>query len=253
MSMQDEPQSQLKRKTIDTEGIDRDSPKIDTVGDPATCPSPFNDFRSGSSWRIFRIMAEFIEGFEFLADLKKEITILGSARTAQGSHWYEQARKLGQLLGKDGYTIITGGGPGIMEAANRGANEVKAESVGINIQLPKEQRINPYVTKGKGFYYFFTRKVILTVSAQAYCFFPGGYGTLDELMEILTLIQTKKMCHIPIVLVGKEHWTTLFEWVKSKLLDDGYIDETDMHLFTIVDTAEEAFAIISKSQDRPYF
>jgi uncharacterized protein (TIGR00730 family) len=246
--LNDANSDQIFRKQVDTS-----EPTIDTQGDPATCPSPYNDFRSGSSWRIFRIMAEFIEGFQFLADFKKEVTILGSARTPEGTQHYEAARKLGYLLGKDGFTIITGGGPGIMEAGNRGAHEAGAESVGINIQLPHEQRINPYVKKGKGFYYFFTRKVILTVSAQAYCVFPGGYGTIDELFELLTLIQTHKMCRIPVVLVGKDFWNNTLAWVKDNLLKDKYIDEKDLELFQIVDTAEEAYEIVKQSVDRPYF
>jgi uncharacterized protein (TIGR00730 family) len=175
---------------------------------------------------------------------------MGSARTLPGTPHYETARKLGRLLGDAGYTVITGGGPGIMEAANRGAAEAGTESVGINIQLPKEQRINPYVKKGKGFYYFFTRKVILTSSAQAYCVFPGGYGTIDELFELLTLIQTRKMCNIPIVLVGREFWGSLEEWIRGAMVAEGYIDADDLHLYTIVDTPEEAFAIVSKTIER---
>ncbi len=224
--------------------------ELDEVGDPSTCPSPYNDFRSGTSWRIFRIMAEFIEGFEFLADLKREVTIMGSARTLPGTPHYETARKLGRLLGEAGFTVITGGGPGIMEAGNRGAAEAGAESVGINIQLPKEQRVNPYVKRGKGFYYFFTRKVILTSSAQAYCVFPGGYGTIDELFELMTLIQTRKMCDIPVVLVGREFWTNMKEWIQVNMVADGYINPNDLNIFKIVDTAEEAFEIVSKTQEK---
>lgn len=231
---------------------------IDHRGDGDTsavdiCPSPYSDFRSGASWRIFRIMAEFIEGFEFLADLKKEVTFFGSARTPSTDRWYKEARKLGLLLGRDGFTIITGGGPGIMEAGNRGAVEAGAVSVGLNIQLPQEQRVNRYVKRAKGFYYFFTRKVMLTVSAQAYVFFPGGFGTLDECMEILTLVQTKKMCTLPIVLVGKEYWEGYFAWVKVAMLPAGYIHAEDLNLFHIVDTAEEAFEIVKTSSDRTHF
>ena len=212
-----------------------------------TCPSPYTDFRSGASWRIFRIMAEFIEGFEFLADLKKEVTFFGSARIPSTDYYYKEARKLGTLLGKDGYTIITGGGPGIMEAGNRGAVEAGAQSIGLNIQLPSEQRINRYVRKGKAFYYFFTRKVMLSISAQAYVFFPGGYGTLDECLEILTLIQTKKMCRIPIVLFGEKFWKGFFTWVQQELVPNKYISSDDLNLFTIVDTAEDACKIIKEA------
>jgi uncharacterized protein (TIGR00730 family) len=216
-------------------------------------PSWYPDFRSVPSWRIFRIMAEFIEGFEFLADFKKEVTFFGSARTPESHPMYEEARKLGKLLGEAGFTIITGGGPGIMEAGNRGATEAGGESIGLNIQLPKEQRTNPYVKRGKGFYYFFTRKVMLSASAQAYVFFPGGYGTMDELCEMLMLIQTGKMSPIPIVLVGKEYWEGLVKWVVDNMLANSYISEEDLGLFKIVETAEEAFEIIKDSPERPYF
>lgn len=206
------------------------------------------------TWRIFRIMAEFVEGFQFLSSFQREVTIFGSARLPETSPWYQEARKLGQLLGECGYTVITGGGPGIMEAANRGAYERDGESVGLNIQLPMEQRINPYVKKSRAFYYFFTRKVMLAASAQAYVYFPGGYGTLDELFEILTLVQTGKMAHIPIVLVGKSFWRPLFDWVQEHQLKNDLISPEDRHIFRIVDTAEEAFDIIqSESKERSFF
>jgi len=213
----------------------------------------FKDFREGASWKIFRIMAEFTEGFEFLADLKREVTFFGSARVKEGDEHYEEARKLGKLLGEAGFTVVTGGGPGIMEAANRGASEAGAESVGLNIQLPREQRINQYVKHGKGFYYFFTRKVMLSASAQAYIYFPGGFGTLDELFEIVTLVQTGKTQPIPIVLVSKTFWQDLFKWVKDNQQERGYINPEDLDLINIVDTAEEAFEIIKDSPERPYF
>ncbi|MEY4723574.1 MAG: hypothetical protein RLZZ324_1087 [Candidatus Parcubacteria bacterium] len=225
----------------------------DTQQPNDACPSPYSDFRSGASWRIFRIMAEFIEGFEFLADLKKEVSFFGSARTAPTEHWYKEARKLGHMLGSSGFTIITGGGPGIMEAANRGAYEAGAQSVGLNIQLPMEQRTNRYVKKGHGFHYFFTRKVMLSASAQAYVFFPGGFGTLDEAAELITLIQTRKMCPIPIVLVGKDHWGGWLEWVKKSMLTEKYIDERDLEIFTVVDSADEAFELLKKTDERAYF
>lgn len=221
--------------------------------DKPTGWGPYFDFRSGASWRIFRIMAEFIEGFEFLADIKNEVTIFGSARTSPDNHYYKEAVRLAEMLGKAGYTVITGGGPGIMEAANRGASQAGAVSVGLNIQLPKEQRINPYVNKFRGFYYFFTRKVMLSASAQAYIFFPGGYGTLDELMELLVLIQTKKMAKMPIILFGREFFGELFDWLGKKFLKGGYIDAEDLKLFQIVDTVEEAFETVKRSRERAYF
>jgi len=216
-------------------------------------PTWYADFRSVPSWRIFRIMAEFIEGFEFLADFKKEVTFFGTARAKEGEPLYEEARKLSRMLGEAGFTVITGGGPGIMEAGNRGAYEAGAESVGLNIQLPKTQRTNPYVKRGKGFYYFFIRKVMMSASAQAYIFFPGGFGTMDELCEMLMLIQTQKMSPIPIVLVGKEFWGGLVKWVVDNMMGRGFIDKEDLDLFKIVDTAEEAFEILKDSPERPYF
>ena len=242
MKKPDEPQKRPKDKNGE-EAMDN----VDV------CASPYVDFRSGASWRIFRIMAEFIEGFEFLADLKKEVSIFGSARIPATHQYYKEARKLATLLSRAGFTIITGGGPGIMEAGNRGAIEGGAVSVGLNIELPNEQRINRYVRKSLAFHYFFTRKVMLSVSSQAYIFFPGGYGTLDECLELITLIQTKKMCRIPIVLVGKKYWSGFFTWVRETVLAEGYIAPEDLELFTIVDTAEEAFTVIKTSTERLYF
>lgn len=206
------------------------------------------------TWRIFRIMAEFVEGFQFLSTTKKEVTIFGSARLPPTNRWYLEAVKLGRLLGEHGFTVVTGGGPGIMEAANKGAYEAGADSIGLNIQLPNEQRINPYVTRSRAFHYFFTRKVMLAASAQAYVYFPGGYGTLDELFEILTLIQTKKSERIRVVLVGHEYWDDLVNWLRVRVL--GMFDavhQEDLTIFTVVDTAEDAFDIIKSSQERSIF
>ena len=213
------------------------------------------DFRSSMHWRIFRILAEFIEGFGFIADFKKSVTIFGSTRTSEDNHWYKEAQKLGKFLAEDGFAVVTGGGPGIMEAVNRGAAEGDGNSVGLNIQLPHEQRTNPYVNKPKGFHYFFTRKLMLTYSAQAYVYFPGGFGTLDEFFEITTLIQEKKVSiHIPVLLVGKEYWSQLAEWIDRELYQKhGAIDKEDMEIYTIVDTAEEALAIIKQSKPRDEF
>ncbi len=214
---------------------------------------PF-DFEDNANWRIFRIMAEFIDGFEFLYPLRREVTFFGSARLAEGSRWYEEARKLGRILGEHHYTVITGGGPGIMEAGNRGAYEGGGESVGLDIELPEEQRRNAYVKKGIGFHYFFTRKVMLSASAQAYVFFPGGYGTLDEFFEMVTLIQTKKMRPVPVVCVGKIFWEPLNQWMSQTLVSQFQtIDPADIDLYKIVDTADEAFAFIKNSPERKYF
>lgn len=209
---------------------------------------------SDLTWRIFRIMSEFVEGFQFLSTTNKEVSIFGSARLQPGSHWYQVAEDLGRLLGEDGFTVVTGGGPGIMEAANKGAYEAGAVSVGLNIQLPREQRTNSYVTRAQAFHYFFTRKVMLAASAQAYVYFPGGYGTLDELFEILTLIQTAKSEAVPVVLVGKEYWDGLVAWLKAAVYEShDAIDQEDLRIFTLVDTAKEAYEVVVKSQERTFF
>jgi uncharacterized protein (TIGR00730 family) len=209
-------------------------------------PPVKEDFRETFQWKIFKIMAEFIDGFHFLADLKKTITIFGSTSFAPKNHYYEEARKLGYLLAKAGFTVITGGGPGIMEAANRGAFEAKKGSVGINIQLPEGQRMNKYVTKPIGFNYFFVRKVMLSFSSQAYVFFPGGFGTLDEFFEMVTLVQTRKLAKpVPVIAVGKEYWQNLFGWLKSEVyLKQEAVKKEDLKIFQLVDSAKEAYQII---------
>lgn len=220
-------------------------------------PPEVKDFRSSMQWRIFRIMAEFIEGFEFVADLKKSVTIFGSTQhtSPAAKKWYEEARKLGNMLAKKGFSVVTGGGPGIMEAANHGAAEAGGDSIGVNIQLPMEQRINPYVNHGKGFHYFFIRKLMLTYSAQAYVYFPGGFGTLDEFFEIVTLIQTRKVpTGIPVILIGKEYWGPFNRWIEEEVYKHhGAIDSEDRNIYKIVDSAEEAMKIILKSKPRDNF
>ena len=220
--------------------ISRDIPNMEKI-----------DFRNQFSWRIFRIMSEFIEGFQFLADLNKEVTIFGSARFKSNNPHYKEARQLGKILGKAGFTVITGGGPGIMEAANRGAFEAKAPSVGLNIQLQKEQRVNKYVTKSIGFYYFFTRKVMLSFASQAYVYFPGGFGTLDEFFELVTLIQTKKISSdIPVIMIGKDFWSPLVEYIKNNVYGKHRaVNIKDLKIFHLVETAEEAYEIIKKTHD----
>lgn len=209
---------------------------------------------SDMTWRVFRIMAEFVEGFQFLSRFNKSVTVFGSARLPKNDHWYLEAVRLGRLLGENGYAVITGGGPGIMEAANKGSHEVGGISAGLNIQLPMEQRINPYVNASKAFHYFFTRKVMLAASAQAYVYFPGGFGTLDELFEILTLIQTKKTDEIPVILVGKSFWNDLDSFIQGSLYKEyDTISKEDMSLYKIVDTAEDAFELIKVARERAFF
>lgn len=209
------------------------------------------DYRE--SWRIFRIMAEFVEGYQFLSGLKKEVTILGSARLPEDNEYYKAAVAFGKLLAENDYTTITGGGPGIMEAGNRGAHEGKGESIGINIQLPFEQRINPYVTKSIAFYYFFTRKVILTSPAHAFVYFPGGFGTMDEFFEVVDHIRQGKMCDVPIILFGSEFWNPLLDFLRKsgcELVKS--MDEETISKWHVVDSAEEAFAIVNGSEGIDY-
>jgi len=211
-------------------------------------------FTENPNWRIFRIMAEFIEGFEFLSKLKKEVTVFGSARTMPDDPYYKIARELGKLLGKGGYTVITGGGPGIMEAANRGAFEAGGTSVGLDIELPKGQRRNEYADKAMGFHYFFTRKVMLSASAQAYVYFPGGFGTLDELTEMVTLTQTGKIPpEVPIVLVGREYWQPFLNWIDDTVCKKhNNVHKEDVAIMRIVDTAKQAYDIIRKTGERSF-
>lgn len=195
-------------------------------------------------------MGEFSEGFEFISSLKKAVTIFGSARTNPRDKWYKEAMKLGELLAGKNYDVVTGGGPGIMEAANRGAfgRHKKGDSVGLNIQLPREQRVNPYVERSIAFHYFFTRKVIMSFVANAYVYFPGGFGTLDELYEIVTLVQTKKLEPVPIILVGRDFWRPLLDF-SNKMMVGKYktVNRNELKIIQIVDTAEGAFKIIEKA------
>ena len=212
---------------------------------------PPHDFRDSIHWAVFRIMSEFVDGFQFLGDFRKMITFFGSARFREGNRWYDEAQKLAALCAAEGFGILTGGGPGIMEAGNRGACDGGGQSVGLNIQLPYEQRINPYVKKGKGFYYFFSRKVMLSYSARVYVYFPGGFGTMDEFYEIITLIQTKKIPPIPVIVYGKEFWEPIVEWMKEKLVDEFQtISPEDVNIAHLVDSPQEAMEIIKKAPPR---
>ena len=198
------------------------------------------------SWRLFHIMAEFVEGFENLSDLQPAITFFGSARCRKGEELYESTYELAKMLAKNGFNIITGGGGGVMEAANKGAKEGGAKSVGVNIELPFEQKPNPYSTIKLSFRYFFVRKVMFLKYAMAYIVMPGGFGTLDEFSEALTLIQTKKMRPFPIVLVGSSYWSGLIEWMKTTQLDTGKISKEDLEIFKIIDDPQQIVDYVKK-------
>jgi uncharacterized protein (TIGR00730 family) len=207
----------------------------------------FGDHEGSLSWRVFRIMSEFVDGFEFLSKLEHTVTFFGSARLTEDNFYYQQARELAGQLAKKGYTIVTGGGPGIMEAGNRGATEASGRSVGLNIELPLEQEFNPYVTQGIGFHYFLSRKFMLDYSALAYVFFPGGFGTLDELFTISTLIQTGKADRdVPVVLIGTDFWKPLLEWIRSEHVGSMHtISPEDMEIWRITDDLSKAVEWIS--------
>jgi uncharacterized protein (TIGR00730 family) len=201
------------------------------------------EFTHSDPWRVQRITSEFVAGFDALADIGPAVSIFGSARTPEGDPWYEKARELGRQLAAAGVTVITGGGPGLMEATNRGAFEAGGESIGTGIELPHEQGINDFVHVGLEFRYFFVRKMMFVKYASAFVFLPGGYGTLDELFEVLTLVQTGKM-HKPIVLLGCDHWAGLIDWLEEVLVRDGRISAPDTSLFTLTDDIEETVAIM---------
>ncbi len=208
--------------------------------------SKLPDFTKEEPWRIFRIMAEFVEAFETMSKQGPLITIFGSARTPPEDKYYKDAEKLARLLVEHGYGILTGGGPGIMEAGNKGAYEAGGVSVGLNIELPMEQKPNPYQTEGIDFRYFFIRKVCFLKYTVAVVAYPGGFGTIDEFSEAITLIQTDKVNKIPVVLVGKKFWTPLVDWFKTTMIEEKKVCPKDLDLFKLVDTAEEALEHIVK-------
>jgi hypothetical protein len=190
-------------------------------------------------WRVFRIMSEFVDGFHELSEIGPAVSIFGSARTQKTSKWYKLAEETARLLVKEGYAVITGGGPAIMEAGNKGATLANGESIGLNIDLPFEQKPNKYIKTLINFHYFFCRKVMFVKYAKAFVIFPGGFGTLDECFESLTLIQTKRMEKFPVILIGHEYWDGLIDWLKNVVLKDGNIDAEDLKCFKIVDTSKE--------------
>jgi len=207
----------------------------------------WNEIRINDSWAIFKIMSEFVEGYERMAKIGPCVSVFGSARTKPENKYYQLGVEVSELLAKGGYGVITGGGPGIMEAGNKGAQQGGGKSVGLNIDLPFEQNHNPYIDQEHNleFDYFFVRKVVFVKYAQGFVILPGGFGTLDELFEALTLIQTKKINERPVVLIGSEYWKGLFDWIEEAMLHtEQNISPKDMELFKIVDTAQEAYKYI---------
>ena len=216
------------------------------------------DALAEDSWRMFRIMGEFVQGFEEMADVGKAVTIFGSARFKADNLYAQKAEQLARALAESGYAVLTGGGPGIMEAGNKGAYQAGGRSVGLNIDLPHEQDPNPYQTDVVNFRYFFVRKVMLVKYSTAFVVFPGGFGTLDELFEALTLIQTKKLKPFPVYLIGVEYWQGLVDWLKGTLEELGTISEKDLHLFKILDDVadipkeiDEYYANMNQDFEKP--
>ena len=215
-------------------------PDLKKENRPAPKDEMMTEFTKGDSWRVFRIMAEFIDTFETMAKYKDLVPIFGSARLKPDSPAYQDCVRLGELLADAGYGVLSGGGPGIMEAANKGAWQRKGVSVGLNIKLPMEQHENLYQTESLEFRYFFIRKVCFMKYSVAVVAYPGGFGTLDEISEALTLVQTNKVNRVPVVFVGKAFWSPLIDWFKNTLLEQGMISADDMDLFYLADNADEA-------------
>ncbi len=211
-------------------------------------PKSWQELRAYDSWKVFKIISEFVEGFEKLGRIGPCVSIFGSARSKPGSRDYKMAEEIAYLLTKKGFGIITGGGPGIMEAGNKGAHFAGGKSVGLNINLPFEQMPNPFIDPDKliDFDHFFVRKVMFMKYAQGYIVLPGGFGTLDEMFEAITLVQTQKQVSFPIVLVDKNYWQGLVDWIKDRILTENKISPEDMQIFQLVDTGEEAVKIIEE-------
>ena len=211
-------------------------------------PQP-DEFTHTDPWRVFRIMGEFVEGFDELASLTRGVSIFGSARSRPDDPDYQAAMETAALLAAEGFAVITGGGPGIMEAANRGAFEAGGLSIGCNIELPFEQRPNPYQTRSLKFKYFFVRKMMFVKYSLGFIIFPGGFGTFDELFEALTLIQTRKIRNFPVVLFDSQYWSGLLEWFRAAVLPGGKISEHDLSMFHITDSPQEVIEILNRSQN----
>ena len=212
-------------------------------------PEPDDVFKSSDSWRVFRILGEFVSGFDNLATITRGVSIFGSARTGEDNENYKAARETGRLLAEAGFEIITGGGPGIMEAANRGAFDAKKISVGCNIELPFEQIANPYQTKSLTFKYFFVRKTMFIKYSNAYIIFPGGFGTMDEVFEALTLIQTRKIRKFAVVLFGSQYWRGLVSWMTSVMLNEKNINAEDLGLIYLTDSPKDAVDFVIKTYE----
>src|SRR4051794_5498217 len=223
-----EPDPAMEGTTTDQRLLDRRS-RLDTHTDP---------------WRVLRIQAEFVEGFGLLAELPRAVSVFGSARTPRDSEYYEIGERLGAALADAGYAVITGGGPGAMEAANKGACDAGGTSVGLGIELPFEQELNEWVDVGILFRYFFVRKTMFVKYAQAFVILPGGFGTLDELFEALTLVQTRKVTRFPVILFGSAYWSGLIDWIRGSMLTQGTVSETDLDLLHVTDDVAEAVALI---------
>ncbi len=210
------------------------------------CAPAVRNLFEEDSWRVFRIMSEFVDGFEMMASVGPAVTMFGSSRMPKDSRYYQLAQEIAFKLSQIGYTIITGGGPGIMEAANRGAQEAGGSSVGLNIELPDEQKVNPYVNLAIGFRYFFIRKVMFIKYTSAVVILPGGFGTLDECFEVLTLIQTEKIRPFPIILVGKEYWQGLLDWLETTVVKRGMVSPKEFSSFQIIDDPNQVVKIIKR-------
>lgn len=226
--------SEMRRRTSDQHLLDQH-------------PAAPDDFTRTDPWRALRIQAEFVEGFDALASLGPAISVFGSARTPRDHPEYHLAREIGRALGRAEYAVVTGGGPGVMEAANRGAVDVGAQSVGIGIELPHEQRLNDWVDLGINFRYFFARKTMFVKYSQGFVVLPGGFGTMDELFEALTLVQTGKVTGFPVILVGTTFWNPLVAWIKDTLLRDGKVSPQDLDLLYVTDSAKDAVEFLERA------
>ncbi|HEV2887437.1 MAG TPA: TIGR00730 family Rossman fold protein [Jatrophihabitans sp.] len=226
----------FRRDQVEPDAATTDQRLLDSAGP--------TDWLHTDPWRVLRIQSEFVEGFGLLAELGPAVSVFGSARTVAEHPEYQQARQLGAALARAGYAVITGGGPGAMEAANRGASEAGGTSVGLGIELPFEQRLNDWVDIGLNFRYFFARKTMFVKYAQAFVILPGGFGTLDELFEALTLVQTRKVTRFPVILLGEQYWSGLLDWIRGTVLPEAKIGAADLELIRVTSDVEEAVSLI---------